>query len=545
MTHRYAIKALLGASIALALSLSAQAATPQDPTTMRFDISGLAPGGQYDRFIVTYRDGATERSNHAAMLQNVGAAISRAGLDRATANGRAAGVRAAFQRRLATGADLIRTSRKLGSGEAAELVRQIAADPAVDHVEPDLMLHRVRDVRAPDSLKPATFTPSDTYYPFYQWHLRAPDGAITYFGDANHGGARVNDAWDLADGTGIVIAVLDTGITRHVDVNTSLGDDGYDFISDAFVSGRPTDDRVPGGWDLGDWTTTEPWLSECTDATHPPEASSWHGTHVASTAGAELTNNARGMAGIAFGASVLPVRVLGHCGGFTSDIADAIVWAAGGHVDGVPANSHPAQVINLSLGGAGRCNPHDVTAKAVAKANALGAVVVVSAGNNGDDAAKYTPAGCPGVITVASTGITSRRAYYSNWGHAVEIAAPGGGIYQDDDPETGVVSYDGFVWQALNDGTTTPVPLGASYGGFAGTSQAAPHVTGTVALMQGARKSLGLPLLKPGQVLQVLEKTAYTPMIRPKGKYSIGAGILDSAAAVEAAVGFTTPGRGH
>jgi serine protease len=339
--------------------------------------------------------------------------------------------------------------------------------------------------------------------------------------------------------------VLDTGITRHVDVNTSLGDAGYDFISDAFVSGRPTDDRVPGGWDQGDWTTTEPWLSECTDATHPPEASSWHGTHVASTAGAELTNNARGMAGIAFGASVLPVRVLGHCGGFTSDIADAIVWAAGGHVDGVPANSHPAQVINLSLGGAGRCNPHDVTAKAVAEANALGAVVVVSAGNNGDDAARYTPAGCPGVITVASTGITSRRAYYSNWGHAVEIAAPGGGIYQDDDPETGVVSYDGFVWQALNDGTTTPVPLGATYGGFAGTSQAAPHVTGTVALMQGARKSLGLPLLKPGQVLQVLQKTAYTPMIRPKGKYSIGAGIVDSAVAVEAAVAFTTPGKGH
>jgi serine protease len=406
------------------------------------------------------------------------------------------------------------------------------------------MLHRVRDVRAPASLKPATFTPSDTYYPFYQWHLKAPDGSITYFGDANHGGARVNDAWDLADGTGITIAVLDTGITRHVDVNTSLADAGYDFISDAFVSGRPTDDRVPGGWDQGDWTTTEPWLSECTDADHPPEASSWHGTHVASTAGAELTNNGAGMAGIAYNARVLPVRVLGHCGGYTSDIADAIVWAAGGDVVGVPRNLHPAQVINLSLGGAGRCNPQDVTAKAVAKANALGATVVVSAGNNGDDAAKYTPAGCPGVITVASTGITSQRAYYSNWGHAVEIAAPGGGIYQDDDPETGVVSYDGFVWQALNDGTTTPVPLGTSYGGFAGTSQAAPHVTGTVALMQSARKALRLPALTPDQVLQVLQKTAYDPMVRAKGKYSIGAGIVDSAAAVEAAVDFKPHGKG-
>ena len=539
MTHRYAIKALLGASIALALSLSAHAATPSGPAGMRYDVSNLAPGGQYDRFIVTYRDGSTERSNHAALLQNVGAAISRAGLDRATAaGGRSAGVQAAYQRKLATGADLVRTSRKLDSSEAATLIRQIAADPAVAFVAPDVMLHRVRDIQAPANLAPATFNPSDTYYPFYQWNLKAPDGSITVFGDANHGGTRVNDAWDLSDGKGVTIAVLDTGITRHVDVNTSLADQGYDFITDAFVSGRATDDRVPGGWDLGDWTTTEPWLSACTNENNPPEASSWHGTHVASTAGAEITDNALGMAGIAFHARVLPVRVLGHCGGYTSDIADAIVWAAGGKVDGVPRNRHPAQVINLSLGGEGRCNPSDVTAKAVAKANSLGAVVVVSAGNSGDDAAKYTPAGCPGVITVAATGITSQRAYYSNYGHAVEIAAPGGGVYQDDDPNTGVISYDGFIWQALNNGDTTPVPEGTTYGGFAGTSQAAPHVTGTVALMQAARKELCLPPLKPKQVLKLLQKTAYEPMVRPKGKYSIGAGILDSAAAVEAAVQF-------
>ncbi|MEI7037156.1 S8 family peptidase [Fulvimonas yonginensis] len=543
MTHRLAIKALLGASIALALSLSAHAATPSAPDDARFDLGSLAPNGHYDRFIVTYRDGSTERADRAALLQNLGAAIDRAGLDRASlAAGRTA-VRASYQRKLATGADLIRTSRKLDRAEAASLIRQIAADPAVQYVAPDVMLQRVRDLRAPDGLQPQTFTPSDTYYPAYQWNLKAPDGSITFFGDANHGGTRVNDAWDLADGTGVVIAVLDTGITRHVDVNTKLADAGYDFISDAFVSGRPTDDRVPGGWDLGDWTTTEPWLSACTDESHPPEDSSWHGTHVASTAGAEITDNAMGMAGIAFHARVLPVRVLGHCGGYTSDIADAIVWAAGGKVEGVPRNKHPAQVINLSLGGAGRCHPNDVTARAVAKANQLGAVVVVSAGNNADDAAKYTPAGCPGVITVASTGITSRRAYYSNYGHAVEIAAPGGGVYQDDDPDTGVLSYDGFVWQALNNGTTTPVPEGTTYAGYAGTSQAAPHVTGTVALMQSARKALCLPPLKPRQVLAVLQETAYRPMIPPKGKYSIGAGILDAAAAVEGAVNFTPHGH--
>jgi serine protease len=149
------------------------------------------------------------------------------------------------------------------------------------------------------------------------------------------------------------------------------------------------------------------------------------------------------------------------------------------------------------------------------------------------------------VITVASTGITSRRAFYSNWGHAVEIAAPGGGVYQDDDPDTGVISYDGFVWQALNNGTTTPVPVGTTYGGFAGTSQASPHVAGTVALMQSARKALCLAPLNPQQVLNVLQATAYQPMIRPKGKYSIGAGILDAAAAVKAAANFNAHGSGN
>jgi serine protease len=436
----------------------------------------------------------------------------------------------------------VRTTRRLDHAQAAALMRQIAADPAVEHVAPDVMLHRTPDIRADAALMPEAFTPSDTYYPFYQWHLKAPDGSLTYFGDANFGGSAVNGAWDLADGSGIVIAVLDTGITAHVDVDTSMADAGYDFISDAFVSGRPTDDRVPGGWDQGDWTTTEPWLSACTSPSNPPEDSSWHGTHVASTAGAELTNNDRGMAGIAYNAKVIPVRVLGHCGGYTSDIADAIVWAAGGHVDGVPDNPNPAQVINLSLGGSGMCRVSDVTGRAVHIANQLGAVVVVSAGNSNDDARFYTPASCPGVITVAATGITSQRAYYSNYGHKVEIAAPGGGVYQDDDPSTGSVSYDGFVWQAINDGATTPVPLGTAYSGYAGTSQAAPHVTGTVALMQSARKAQGKRLLKPEQVLAILRKTASTPVVTPPRWYSIGAGILNSEAAVDAAVNGTRNG---
>ena len=392
MNHRFGIKALLGVSIAAALSFSVHAAPPAVPGGAHFNTSSLQEGGRYDRFIVTYRDGTTERTQHAAMEQNINAAIGRAGLYRATVDAR--GVRhgpltARYQRTLAIGADLVRTSRKLNRAEAASLIQQIAADPAVASVAPDVLRRPVRDVAAPAALQPATFTPNDTYYAAYQWNLKAPDGTVTFFGDANLGGTRVNDAWDLADGSGSVIAVLDTGITTHVDVDTSLAADGYDFITDALVSGRATDGRVPGGWDTGDWTTEEPWLSECTDANNPPEDSSWHGTHVASTAGAELTNNARGMAGIAYNAKVLPVRVLGHCGGYDSDISDAMVWAAGGHVAGVPDNSHPAEVINLSLGGSGKCKDSDPLALATKRANALGAVVVVAAGNSNANAVKF------------------------------------------------------------------------------------------------------------------------------------------------------------
>ncbi|NKZ37566.1 S8 family serine peptidase [Oleiagrimonas citrea] len=537
MRTRLATRTLLFVSLAVAGAFSAHAATPT-VSNSRVNLSALKDTGTYHRFIVTYSNGSLQRSDRTVMMQGINGAVRRAGLDKTK-------VTASFQRKLATGSDLVRTSRALNRDEAAALMNQIAADPTVLDVTPDVMMYRDPLIKAPALFQPTTFTPNDTYYPFYQWHLKAPDGAITYFGDANHGGANVSGAWDIADGSNVVIAVLDTGITEHVDVDTSLADAGYDFISDAFVSGRPTDDRVPGGWDLGDWTTTEPWLSACTSASNPPEDSSWHGTHVASTAGAELTDNARGMAGIAYNAKILPVRVLGHCGGYSSDIADAIVWAAGGHVDGVPDNQHPADVINLSLGGSGTCRTYDQTGWAVHVANQLGAVVVVSAGNSNDDARNYSPASCPGVITVASTGITGKRAYYSNYGMAVEIAAPGGGVFQDDDPSTGVISYDGFVWQALNNGDTTPVSPGTSYSGYAGTSQAAPHVAGTVALMQSARKALGLRPLKPLQVLAILRKTAMRPSMSLRDyDHSIGAGIVDAEAAVEASVNGTRNGPG-
>ena len=514
---------VLAASLVLAIP-SIQAADALRTMAPKMTAADTQSKVNYNRFIVTYRDGTRERSSSDAALQNVNAALGRARLDRATrsASGQVmAPLKLSHQRRLATGSELVRSSRRLTASEANALMQQIAADPAVAHVEPDLMMHAVRDIAAPKaSVTPQTFTPDDPYYAQYQWH----------FSNAT-GGANINNAWDLADGSGITVAVIDTGITQHEDIDMSLADAGYDFISDAFVSGRDTDDRVPGGWDQGDWTTTEPYLSECTDANNPPEDSSWHGTHVSGTV-AELTNNGVGMAGVAHHAKVLPVRVLGHCGGYNSDIADAIVWASGGHVDGVPDNQHPAQVINMSLGGGGSCSADSVTAQAITGAISRGTTVVVAAGNSNTDVSQFTPASCPGVIAVASNGITGKRAFYSNYGSGITISSPGGGVYPNDG-SSGTPTNDGFVWSAINAGTT--VPADATYGGMAGTSQASPHVAGTVALILSATKEAGLDTPTPDAIKALLTSTARPFPAAPDRP--VGAGIVNAYAAVNKALG--------
>ena len=487
-------------ALAAALFLSVSAIHAADAPTLSGKFVGVGQANQtYDRFIVTYKDGTTQRSSSVSALQNVKAAISRAGLDRATisSNGgvTAPVVSASYQRKLAIGSDLIRTSRKLNQSEANTLMMQLAADSSVAHVQPDYKMYRVKDFAAPAAMNaqanvaPQTFTPNDPDYSQYQWHFFNPVG-----------GANVNNAWDIADGTGVTVAVIDTGITQHPDLDYSLATNniGYDFITDSFVSGRTTDDRVPGGWDLGDWDNTQPYLQECYGSNNPSdgETSSWHGTVVSGEI-AELTNNGIGMAGVAYNAKVLPVRVLGHCGGYDSDISDAIEWASGGHVDGIPDLAQPAQVINMSLGGQEKCDATSPEYVAIQHAISRGTTVVVAAGNSGADVANFSPASCPGVVAVASNGITGKRAFYSNYGKGVTISAPGGGIYAND-ASSGQIVNNGFIWQAINLGTTTPIyPADAvqAYGGMAGTSQAAPHVAGTAALIVGALKAAGLPAL--------------------------------------------------
>jgi len=317
----------------------------------------------------------------------------------------------------------------------------------------------------------------------------------------------------------VVVAVLDTGITAHPDLDANVLP-GYDFISDAFVSRRTTNARAPGGLDRGDWTLA----NDCYPGA-PATPSSWHGTHVTGTV-AEASNNGMDLAGVAFRAKVLPVRVLGRCGGYTSDIADAIVWAAGGAVTGVPANRTPAEVINLSLGGFGACESASTLQRAIDRAVSAGSTVVVAAGNDGAPAQYFTPASCARVVSVGATGFEGSVAGYTNFGDAVDLAAPGGRGGIDG-------AIRGYVWQAWHGAPREPLPDTYTFQGMAGTSMAAPHVTGTVALMQ----SVAATPLTPAQVESALKASVRKPSFLPPGNQfgeliTLGAGILDAGKAV-------------
>jgi serine protease len=332
-----------------------------------------------------------------------------------------------------------------------------------------------------------------------QWH---------YF-DAT-GGLRLPAAWDASTGSGVTVAVIDTGYRPHADLSGQFLQ-GYDFISTATIAndggGRDNDASDPGdAVAAGSCGGGQPTRDQ---------TSSWHGTHVAGTIAAR-TNNSVGVAGVAYNARIVPVRVLGKCGGYTSDIADAITWSSGGTVSGVPANANKARVLNLSLGGGGACDA--TTQNAINGARSRGAVVVVAAGNDATNVANASPANCSGVIAVAATGRTGGRASYSNYGTLVDVAAPGGdGSYS--------------VLSTLNTGTGAPGS--DSYAGYQGTSMATPHVAGVAALMLALNANL-----TPDEIESRLKSTARA---FPASCSGCGSGIVDAAAAVAAATAPTTP----
>jgi serine protease len=428
---------------------------------------------RFDGFIVQFKPDSSPRNNAHARQR---------ALD---GPGRALGLSLNPVRRLGIGADLVRSSRKLDFRDAEKLMNRLRRDPDVQYVEMDRVLR-------------PTLVPNDPLYAGNQWH---------YF-EAT-GGIGLPTTWGLATGSGVVVAVLDTGITNHSDLNGNVVA-GYDFIADATTAGDGNGrDADPS--DTGDWVT----LGQCGPG-EAAEDSSWHGTHVAGTIAA-LTNNAKGVAGVAFNAKVMPLRVLGHCGGLSSDIADAVVWAAGGAIAGLPSNPNPVEVINLSLGGPNACGASSQAA--INFAVNAGTVVVVSAGNDGEDALGFEPANCANVITVGATSRAGAKAGFSNYGTAVDVSAPGGS------------GEDGsFVASTWNTGTQGPLVEG--YANMQGTSMSAPHVSGVAALMQGITPS------SPAAVEAVIKSTARAlPVACPQGPQACGTGIVDALAAVTSVSG--------
>ncbi len=478
----------------LAIASPALMAAGQNASA-KVNMGALGTDTQFDRFIVKYRDGTPEAKNAANLqkaLDNASVSahqlIQSARLQQGLKTKASKPLAVGHVRRMSLGADVISASEKLDRAGAATLMRQIAANPNVEYVEIDAILY-------------PTLTPNDTNYSS-QWGFQDADAGI-----------RANQAWDVATGSGVTVAVIDTGITTHSDLSANIVA-GYDFVTGGGgIDARDGNARDSNPADQGDWYAA----GECGRPTG--SNSSWHGTHVAGTVAA-LTNNAKGVAGTAFNAKVMPVRALAKCGGTTSDIADAITWSSGGTVTGIPTLSaaNAAKVINMSLGGGGTCST--TSQNAINGAVGRGTTVVVAAGNSNADVANFNPASCNNVIAVASVTASSARSSFSNFGAKIDVSAPGSTIRS-----------------TLNSGTT--VPGTESYADYSGTSMASPHVAGTVALMQSRRLALGLALLTPAQVETTLKNTAYALAGSCTG--GCGAGIINAKAAVDAAGGTTPP----
>jgi serine protease len=400
--------------------------------------------------------------------------------------------------------------------DSQTLVQRLANDPQVASVVVDGWRKPLR-------------VPNDPYYPsgpavvgasggpaVGQWYLRAPlTNSLNGGDETNEIVSSINApaAWDITTGhSSVVVAVLDTGIRPdHPDLAGKIVA-GYDMISDAKVAndgdGRDADPSDPGDYvtDAEVNDKSSPFY-QCTpknpDGTYSGESSSWHGTQTAALIGA-ATNNNIGIAGAGWNVRVEPVRVLGKCGGYDSDIAAGIEWATGNTVPGVPANPNPVKVLNLSLGGSGypaaSCTGTAYPA-AIADARAKGAVIVVSAGNGLDDGghALNPPANCSGVIAVAGLRHTGTKVGFSDLGPDVSIAAPAGNCVNT----SGACVYP--IMSASNTGTQAPVSskYTDSFDYGVGTSFSAPLVSATAALMFTAN-----PSLTPDQVLSALKATA-------------------------------------
>lgn len=345
-----------------------------------------------------------------------------------------AGVMAEHVRPLTEDTAVLRLSRDLTEEEQLKLTAELEANPQVLYAEPD---YRVVDGGVGNPGNP----PNDPLW-YTQWNMKE---------------ANVPAAWNHATGAGVIIGVADEGTRYHPDL-TPQEIRGYDFVSIGYS--KDGDGWDPDPTDPGDWS--------------PGTNSLWHGMHVAGIAAAR-TGNGIGIAGVAPDARIQHTRVMGLNGlSYISDYAAGLLWSAGIPVAGVPNNPTPADVVNFSEAVLVASCPA-VVQDAINRAHARNVPIVVAAGNHAVNAWGATPANCPGAIVVGATGVGKRMTGYSNWGSALDLLAPGG-------------ANTGGVMSTVDTGKTYPV--GPGYGYMTGTSMAAPHVAGTIALMKQRNRSL-------------------------------------------------------
>ena len=372
--------------------------------------------------------------------------------------------------------------------ECDELLGQLRADTQVDYVSVD---RRAR----------VQFVPNDALY-VDQWNLYEDSGGI-----------RMSSAWNVERGRQVILtAIIDTGILPHAELDPARILPGYDFLSDVFHDNDGTPGRDADPTDPGDATLA----NECGEGDSPTN-SSWHGISIIGVVAA-TTDNTLDIAGIDHRGGILVARALGKCGGFTSDIIDAMRWAAGLKVAGVPLNSNPVRVINLSAGSTNVCSVF--VQDAIDEVVSNGVSVVVAAGNDAADVDTTSPANCNRVITVAATTRSGARASYSNIGNRVDISAPGG---------------EGFdaIPVLYNTGLTDPGDDAIAYA--LGTSFAAAQVTGVAALILAHNAELS-----PRQVEQILKSSARPFPDASCDTNTCGAGIVDAEKALKFA-GNTQP----
>jgi serine protease len=452
--------------------------------------------------------------------------------------------------------------KTLYGADVNAVLKKLRSDPAVQFADVDQR-------RYAHSLSPDDPLFGPTAGASGQWFMQTPSAATILVNGVATQDLSATDAisaWAITTGsTGTVIADVDTGVRfDHPDLlRAGFGGrllPGYDFVGEdysrttgaalgTFLIANDGDGWDPDPSDPGDWVSTSDFMNplfpptDCGDPNNNngPVDSSWHGTRVVGVLGA-LTDNGVGVAGMTWKPYLLPVRALGKCGGYDSDILTGMQWAAGLSVTGVPDNPYPADIINLSLGGAGTCDATSPYLSVIGNLTGMGVLIVASAGNGGSTVDE--PANCPGVLAVAGLRNVGTKVGYSSFGKEVGIAAPAGNCV------TSAGACLRSIDTTYNTGTT--VPAVNSYtdrlNPNLGTSFSAPIVSGIAALMRAVNANL-----TPAQLITRIKSSASTfpqpvglpvcPNLSTGGECACpndgsqcGAGMVNALTAVKAAL---------